>query len=69
MELDRNPLINGLIQYTLLLENIIVLNLTRQNFFLLITSHHNVLDFFFFKQKNRSEIFNWGPPPRQAKKK
>jgi hypothetical protein len=68
MELDRNPLINGLIQYTLLLENIIFLNLTRQNFFLLFTSHHNFLDFFFLNKKIGVR-FLIGAPPRQAKKK
>ena len=46
--------------------------MTRQNFYLFITSHHDVSEKMIFqKQKNQSEIFNCGLPcqARQAKKK
>ena len=45
--------------------------MTRRNFFLLITSHHDVRIYIFFKQKYWSQIFNYGPPrqARQAKKR
>ena len=45
--------------------------MTIQNFFLLITSQHDVLEKKFFEnEKNQSEIFHWGPPrqSRQGKK-
>ena len=45
--------------------------MTRLNLFLLITSHHDVLEKnIFWKQKNLSEILNWGPSrqARQTKK-
>ena len=56
--LGSNPLIIGLIQpisklnFLFLEKKIQLYLLTRQNFFLLITSHQDVLEeFFFFKQK------------------
>ena len=41
-----------------------------QNFFLLIRSHHDVLEKKkILNKKNRSEIFNLGPPAKPAKQK
>ena len=37
--------------------------MTRQNFFLSITSHHDVLDFFFFFNKKIGFRFSIGDPP------
>ena len=45
--------------------------MTRKNFFLFITSHHDVSEkTIFWKQENQSEIFDWGLlcQARQAKK-
>ena len=41
----------------------LMFNGIRQNFFLLITSHHDVLEKkIFWKQIKQSPIFNWEPP-------
>ena len=72
MLLGPNPLMNGLIQHTfksdiLFLEYSHKYILTRQNFFLLITSHHNVLEFFFWENKKIRVRFLIGDPLRQAR--